>query len=371
MRYTTFHTDKAVITISIFNVKGSRTQVHAIVRSRIPDSSFAAQLRGITEASEAITAEIEALTGVRVSPVFRRYYLSDPANQAEHIRHGHDCAESIAGQSPLDHTKVAQWIWLQEDGKCHRCNDGLWGNRHGQLWQGDPEFNLSGNAADLTEKALERMSQSLLCAGGRLSDHCLRTWFMVRDIDVNYPGVVAARNKVFAKSGLTTESHFIASTGIGAYHRDPNQTVSFNAFADLTLSSADITYLKGRSHLNPTAEYGVAFERATATDYPCHREVLVSGTASIDSKGMIVAPGDILAQTERMTENIEVLLSEGGCGFSDLAHLIVYLRDISDYKAVDNYFASRLPDVPRLIVHAPVCRPGWLVEAECMAMKAR
>ncbi|MDE6503547.1 MAG: hypothetical protein K2K78_03675, partial [Muribaculaceae bacterium] len=79
----------------------------------------------------------------------------------------------------------------------------------------------------------------------------------------------------------------------------------------------------------------------------------------------------ILAQTERMTENIEVLLSEGGCGFSDLAHLIVYLRDISDYKAVDNYFASRLPDVPRLIVHAPVCRPGWLVEAECMAIKAR
>ena len=29
----------------------------------------------------------------------------------------------------------------------------------------------------------------------------------------------------------------------------------------------------------------------------------------------------------------------------------------------------RFPNVPRMITLAPVCRPGWLVEMECMAVR--
>jgi enamine deaminase RidA (YjgF/YER057c/UK114 family) len=50
--------------------------------------------------------------------------------------------------------------------------------------------------------------------------------------------------------------------------------------------------------------------------------------------------------------------------------LIVYLRDVADYDLVRSLFDERFPDKPLVIVHAPVCRTGWLVEMECMAVKA-
>lgn len=79
--------------------------------------------------------------------------------------------------------------------------------------------------------------------------------------------------------------------------------------------------------------------------------------------------GDVRRQTERMWENVEALLKEADCGFGDVGHIIVYLRDIADYAVVKEMFDKRFPDTPRVITLAPVCRPGWLVEMECMAVK--
>ena len=84
----------------------------------------------------------------------------------------------------------------------------------------------------------------------------------------------------------------------------------------------------------------------------------------------MVYPGDIRRQTERMWENVEALLKEAECTFDDLGHMIVYLRDIADYAVVKSMYDKRFPDTPRVFVHAPVCRPGWLIEMECMGVKA-
>ena len=99
------------------------------------------------------------------------------------------------------------------------------------------------------------------------------------------------------------------------------------------------------------------------------RQVLISGTASINNRGEVMYAGDVRRQTERMWENVEALLKEADCGFGDVGHIIVYLRDIADYAVVKEMFDKRFPDTPRVITLAPVCRPGWLVEMECMAVK--
>lgn len=78
--------------------------------------------------------------------------------------------------------------------------------------------------------------------------------------------------------------------------------------------------------------------------------------------------GDILKQTERMLENIDTLLQEAGGGLQDIMQAIVYLRDPADYVVVKQYIESRYPSFLHLIVHAPVCRPGWLIETECIAV---
>ena len=51
--------------------------------------------------------------------------------------------------------------------------------------------------------------------GCKLADNCIRTWFFVQNVDVNYAGVVKARNEVFVTQNLTEKTHYIASTGIG------------------------------------------------------------------------------------------------------------------------------------------------------------
>ena len=82
-------------------------------------------------------------------------------------------------------------------------------------------------------------------------------------------------------------------------------------------------------------------------------------------------PGQIDRQTDRMLENVKTLLHEADCGFEDVGCMIIYLRDIADYATVSSIFRKRFPLMPKVFLWAPVCRPGWLVEMECIASKKR
>ena len=63
------------------------------------------------------------------------------------------------------------------------------------------------------------------------------------------------------------------------------------------------------------------------------------------------------------------LLKEAECTFDDMGQMIVYLRDIADYTIVKEMYDKRFPCTPKVFVHAPVCRPGWLIEMECKGSK--
>ena len=136
------------------------------------------------------------------------------------------------------------------------------------------------------------------------------------------------------------------------------------------ISREQVCHLYAPTHLNRTSDYGVSFERGTRVDYGDRRHVFISGTASINNKGEVMYPKDIEQQTRRMWDNVEALLAEAECTFDEVPMMIVYLRDVADYDLVSNLFAERFPDKPIVIVLAPVCRTGWLVEMECMAVKA-
>ena len=175
-----------------------------------------------------------------------------------------------------------------------------------------------------------------------------------------------ARNEVFLHQGLTRDTHFIASTGIAGRNADPSLCVQLDTYAVTGLVPEQVHHLYASTHLNRTYEYGVSFERGTYVDYGDRRQVFISGTASIDNRGQIVHAGDIRQQTERMWENVEALLKEAGMNYDDIGQMIVYLRDPGDYQTVERLFNARFPNMPRVTVLAPVCRPGWLIEMECM-----
>ena len=192
--------------------------------------------------------------------------------------------------------------------------------------------------------------------------------FFVRDVDVNYAGVVKGRKEEFVRLGLTEKTHYLASTGIQGQIADSRSLVLLDAYAVDGLQAEQIRFLHAPEYLNPTYEYGVTFERGTAVTYGDRKQVFISGTASIDNRGEIVYPGDIVKQTERMMENISVLLKKADATTRDITQAISYLRDMADYAVVKKYFEAHYPDLPHLIVLAPVCRPGWLIETECIAV---
>ncbi len=202
-----------------------------------------------------------------------------------------------------------------------------------------------------------------------LEDNVLRTWIYSPYIDADYSGIVKARRELFDSINLTKDTHYIASTGIQGGSSSRFARVFMDAYAVAGIKQEKVRYIQAPEYLSPTHIYGVTFERATAVELGKTDFLFISGTASIDKKGDIVHPGDIVKQAERTLQNVTALIDSAGFVKEDLSSFIVYLRDPVDYEFVkqkiDDY-SSRLPAV---YVKAPVCRPGWLIEIEATAAK--
>lgn len=101
--------------------------------------------------------------------------------------------------------------------------------------------------------------------------------------------------------------------------------------------------------------------------YRDRKDIIISGTASIDPAGEIVHPGDVARQLERTLENVEALLASAGATMADMNHFIVYVRDPTDHGWIERQVRFRIGGAPCQVLLAQVCRPGWLVEIEGMA----
>ena len=368
--HTRIDFENACADVSCFDNGTEVKEYHAVIRIAQKRLPFSKQLEAVIGAYNHL---IEGqLSGAQA--VFKRYFLSDAANQADEVIVSDvtDCAKSIIQQAPLDGTKIALWVWLMTGVQTSMTESGLYQVSHGQfrhLWHGSAH-NMAANSEYQTRLLFNEYNMQLLQEECTLEANCIRTWLFVNDVDLNYGGVVRARNQFFFTQGLTIHTHFIASTGIGGKQQDPNVLTQMDNYAIAGIQKDQIRYLYASTHLNRTSDYGVSFERGTAVDYADRRHVFISGTASINNKGEVMYPKDVENQTRRMWDNVEALLAEAECTYDDVPMLIVYLRDVADYDLVSSLFAERFPDKPLVIVHAPVCRTGWLVEMECMAVKA-
>ena len=345
-------------------------EYQAIIHIANPRLAYAQQLEAILNAYDALRTQFAG-----TQAVFKRYFLSDAANQADDIIAADLslCAKSIIQQAPLDGTKVALWVYLMSGVETQLNKSGLYEVRHGEFRHlyNASAHNLAANSEYQMRLLFNEYVMQLAEEGCKLSENCIRTWLFVNDIDLNYGGVVRARNQVFFTQGLTVHTHFIASTGIGGRQQDPNVLSQMDNYAIGGLQPEQRHFLYAPTHLNRTSDYGVSFERGTYIDYADRRHVFISGTASINNKGEVMYPRDVVKQTHRMWENVEALLNEAECSYDDVAEMVVYLRDVADYQTVRQLYEERFGDKPFVIVLAPVCRPGWLVEMECMAVKAQ
>lgn len=307
-----------------------------------------------------------------------RFFSSDATTHAPLLRDflggGSARQQVVIGQTPLDSTFLSlQAYCVTGLAERRMLDDGLLLVRHGgylSLWTLDLPA-APGDAGGQSLDVISAMRRKLAAHGMTLADNLLRTWYYVRDVDNNYAGLIKSRVAIYEAAGLTPETRFTASTGIGATAPEPGALVWLHAHAAAGLAPAQIIHLRALDHLSPTALYGVNFERATKVVYGDRVHCHISGTASIDAEGRVLHVGDVERQFVRAVQNVEALLAEGDMPLDALRCATIYLRDPHDAAHVAKLARKLLPrDCALNLTHGAVCRPEWLVELEGEAIMA-
>ena len=369
----------AVVTISQFKGQSGVEEYHLVIQPT-EYGDFETQLKWLFE---AYRKALDSIGLDMQSVVLRRFFCSDLLNQANVLKsypfaNPHNsiepCAVSWVCQPAAPPAKVALWAYHLKDpaGKLDKQQEGktliLKRNKLTHYWSMG-KTSLSGiTHYEQTRCIFDKYNTLLRARDMSLADQVIRTWFFVQDIDAYYQGLVIARREYFAEHGLTPETHFIASTGIEGSYSEADARVTMDAYAIAGIQQNQIKYLSAPDHLSPTHIYGVTFERGTSITYQDRSHIFISGTASIDSQGNILHPGDIRKQLDRTLENVDALLKQAGAQLKDMKILIVYVRDSNDIGVVRQQLQDRMGNRPIAITVAAVCRPGWLIEIEGIAI---
>lgn len=359
MKYEKWSTDEGVAVATATFEGAGRREVHVVVAPEGIKKGFAEQLA----AAEKTLSEFQAkLSADGLVEAAKRVFVDDPMNNASAL-HEVDSFAAVVGQTPYGSriSVLAQFVEAESPKRFVTVRGPYREHRH--LFS-----PLDVSEGEAPVRAMSEYVDLLASHGLTLEANCLRTWFFVRDIDRNYHYVVRGRNMIFSSERLNPRTHFIASTGIGCETDTPKMPLLFETLTVEGLKPEQVRYIKAPEMLNDTIEYGVAFERATAVEYGDRQVVYVSGTASIDNRGEIVGEGDVTAQTARMCSNIRALLEAAGSAPADIAHAVLYCRNLADAEAILASLPDDMRAMPMAVVKAPVCRPGWLVEMECMAI---
>jgi Putative translation initiation inhibitor, yjgF family len=319
--------------------------------------------------------------------IFSRFFLSDILNQKDALRASDifsmvkNGAVSVIQQSPCTSDAIVLLAYhvRGKNGRFHKSihsRSDSWGTGvtvKGQNYSMVWTTNFSGtgpkDSKNQTKKLFTFFVAYLQSQNVNLRDNLVRTWIFVRDIDTHYQGMVEARKEFFLSQGLTPDSRYVASTGIEGDAVDSGCLVSMDSLSFGGIVEKQILPMNALDNLPLTITYGVTFERGLRIKFGDRSHLYISGTASIDKSGEIMHGGDVENQTRRTLDNIEMLLKNQDASLSDMAYLLCYVRNVNNFDCVNAILKDRIPnDVPLVIVQGAVCRPGWLVEVEGVAI---
>ncbi|MGD0341196.1 MAG: RidA family protein [Bacteroidales bacterium] len=102
-----------------------------------------------------------------------------------------------------------------------------------------------------------------------------------------------------------------------------------------------------------------------------NRTLYISGQIPIDPMTGKMVDGDIRIQTEQVFKNIEAILAAAGYIFSDVVKSTCMLRDMADFKAMNEVYAIHYSEnYPARAAFAVKELPlGALIEIETVAVK--
>ena len=169
-----FMTEEKIKTeIFRYEVTEGVSEYHAILRVTNPLLTYKEQVDFLLEAYSCLI--LTELSGAVA--VFKRFFLSDAANQADYLLamqpEGVDCALSIVEQPPLDGTKIALWVYLLKGVQTRTLPHGIYEVKHGayrHLWMAGA-CNQAANSEYQTRLLLNDYVLQLGENGCRLADN--------------------------------------------------------------------------------------------------------------------------------------------------------------------------------------------------------
>ena len=229
--------------------------------------------------------------------------------------------------------------------------------------------DTKGSRAAQTEDCLQQLEQALAGAGMEFRD-VVRTWFFLDDLLDWYGDFNRVRNAFFAARGIF-DGLIPASTGIGARNH-AGAAIAANVLA-MRPKHAGVRIEAVPSPLQcPAPDYRSAFSRAVEIAFPSHRQLLISGTASIAADGTSLHAGDMARQIDRTLDVVEAILHSRRMDWGDVTRGILYTcADGEPSLFAETCRRRRIPRLPLMTANdVAICRPELIFEIELDAVAA-
>jgi reactive intermediate/imine deaminase len=216
---------------------------------------------------------------------------------------------------------------------------------------------IAGNAAKQTERVMKNLKGVLDAAGASFDDVVKTTIFLTDLADFN------AVNEVYGRY----------------FHVAPPARATVQVAALSRGAKVAIEAVAIKNGTPPTAPAHVAVQTALApraigpysqaVDVAAGSFVFVSGQIPVDPTSGEVVQGDVVAQTERVMENVKAVLAASGATFDDVVKTNLYLADLGDFTRVNETYGRYFKKTPpaRATLQMAALPRGARIEIECVA----
>ncbi|OFX21180.1 MAG: reactive intermediate/imine deaminase [Anaeromyxobacter sp. RBG_16_69_14] len=112
------------------------------------------------------------------------------------------------------------------------------------------------------------------------------------------------------------------------------------------------------------------YSQAVLLDRPGGKTLFCSGQIALDPATGELVQGDITAQTERVMQNVEAVLTAAGMGFANVVKTTVFLADLADFARMNEAYGKRFTGAfpARSTVQVAALPRGSRVEIEVTAV---
>lgn len=226
--------------------------------------------------------------------------------------------------------------------------------------------------APATEQAQETFQQlqSCLAYADMTMKNVARTWFYLDDILSWYGEFNRVRNRFFEQSELRPGS-VPASTGVRGRNLAGAALTATAWAVKPHQDSANTVHFVPSPRQCAATSYGSAFSRAVEINSGGYRQLLVSGTASIEPGGMTVHVGDVRKQIELTMQVAGAILESRGLGLGDVSRATAYFKSGADLPVFQGWLKeNNLLAMPAVNTCCEICRDDLLFEIEVDAIAA-